>query len=182
MLTQEYLKECLDYCPHTGLFAWKKRPKQHFERMPDWQGWNNRYPGKLAGAVQDMKACRTNYILICISDKLHKAHRLAWLYMHGTYPDNNIDHINGDGTDNRIVNLRDVTNAENHRNQRRPINNSSGTIGVCWHSYRKAWSSRINLNGKRVNLGYFDDINEAIATRKTAEVEYGYHPNHGRSD
>jgi len=157
MITQAGLKELLNYNPETGDFAWVKSKKP-------------------AGGISSY-----GYRRIIIDGKEHKAHRLAWLYTHGVFPEDQIDHINGVRHDNRIYNLRTVTNAENHRNRKKRCTNTSGVTGVSWFKLNKSWGAYINANEKRVFLGLFKDLISAVAARKSAERQYEYHPNHGRS-
>ena len=101
-LTQQYLREALDYDPETGLFTWREdRPWFHFKNIGAWRTWTARYAGKAAGMTD-----YHGYIVIKTSGKGNKAHRIAWLYVHGQMP-NQIDHINGIKHDNRIENQRD---------------------------------------------------------------------------
>lgn len=146
MLTQSELKELFTYCPNTGLFTRLKSVSP-------------------TGLVGDISGCKRpdGYIVIQVNSKLFRAQRLAWLYMHGEFPVNNIDHVNGIKHDNRIVNLRDVTNAGNMQNQRkaRDDNKSSGLLGVTWHKSRNKWKSAIKLNGKSIHIGLFHDKHKA---------------------
>jgi hypothetical protein len=112
---------------------------------------------------------------------MYKAHRLAWFYTYGKIPADQIDHIDGDGLNNRINNLRDVTSRQNSRNARLIWNSKSGTMGVSFCNEKGMWRARINTNSGRKHLGRFIDIEDAIAARKAAEIEYGYHENHGRT-
>lgn len=106
------------------------------------------------------------------------AHRVVWLLHYGEWPKNTVDHINGDKTDNRIENLRDVTLKENAKNK--PIRKDSRT-GVCGVSIRYGkYYSTIKVGDKTVWLGYFDSLHDATIARKEAEVKFNYHPNHGR--
>jgi len=107
-LTQEYLKECLDYNPDTGIFVWKTRPTEHFKTTKGARIFNSKFSGKIAGGF-DIK----NYVVIGFLGEYYKAHRLAWLYFYGFMPENDIDHINGEKDDNRLANLRDATRSEN---------------------------------------------------------------------
>ena len=91
-----------------------------------------------------------------------------------------IDHINGDPFDNRIDNLRLVTQRENSMNRRLSCNNKSGVIGVHYYSSRKQWQAQITSEGKKINLGRFDNFDDAVKVRKDAEIKYGFHENHGR--
>lgn len=91
-----------------------------------------------------------------------------------------VDHINGDGLDNRRSNLRAVSAAENQRNKRINSNNTSGVAGVSYAERDAVWMASIKVDGKGKVLGHFQTFDEAVAARKAAEVHYGFHPNHGR--
>ncbi len=179
MITQAELKELLHYDPGTGVFAWKSRSESHFKSIGDCNVWNARFAGSVAGS--DHPNGRRVYREIGIKGVLHKAHRLAWLYTHGEFPQNQMDHIDGDGSNNQIANLRDVTHQENQKNQRIPSNNTSGHIGVFFSKAQGKWKAQIGTASGQRNLGCFAYIEDAISARKTAEVERGYHENHGRS-
>jgi len=97
------------------------------------------------------------------------------------WPENNIDHVDGDEGNNRIVNLRDVTQGQNLRNTARPSDNQSGCTGVSWIADERRWRAYIRENKRQRFLGQFANIADAIAARKAAEAELGYHPNHGRA-
>lgn len=141
-LTPERLKELLNYDPGTGAFTWK----QH----------RGVKAGKTAGSLAE------GYVLIRLDYKLQKAHRLAWLYVHGVLPSGDIDHINGDRADNRIANLRDVSRSVNLQNQRSAHpNNRHGRMGATFHSYSGLWRAGIQVDGKHVPLGYFKTAEEA---------------------
>jgi len=109
MITQQELKELLHYNPETGIFTRKTKVNR------------NKVIGSIAGTTDFH-----GYVAIAIDGKKYKAHRLAWLYMYGKFPDNCIDHINNITTDNRIVNLRDATLSQNQCNKKINVNNSSG--------------------------------------------------------
>jgi len=91
-----------------------------------------------------------------------------------------IDHINGDRSDNRIENLRAVINADNGRNQKLRVSNSSGVMGVGFCKRAGKWRVRITINGKDKHLGIYKSYSEAVAARLTAEKLHGFHENHGR--
>jgi hypothetical protein len=166
--TAVYIQERLDYDPETGVFLWR-----YCDDMP--RRWNTRYAGTVAGVDVG-----NGYRRIGIGGKMHGAHRLAWLIVTGEWPDAEIDHINGDRSDNRIANLREVSCTENGRNKAMPKNNTSGVIGVGWDSGAGKWRAAIGVAGRNIFLGLFTDIASAIAARKAAEIAYGFHPNHGR--
>ena len=184
MITQDYLKECLRYDPRTGDFTWLKRPARHFKSVAGQSRANGGNAGKSAGDIHKEDSGK-EYRRIRISHKggssgLYRAHRLAWLYMFGCFPQNQIDHINGDSLDNRIENLRDVSNLENGRNQKKPKNNKSGVVGVSWDKKKLKWASKICVSGKGLFLGYFDEIGDAETARLSANKKYGFHENHGK--
>ena len=124
---------------------------------------------------------KRGYIYIGIDGQRPQAHRLAWLYVHGEFPKNVIDHIDGNGSNNAISNLRDVTRSENQRNLKTRCESKSGFTGVSWCSARKKWAVRITNNGKYIMLGRYGDLDKAIEVRKSANIKYGYHENHGRA-
>lgn len=109
------------------------------------------------------------------------AHRVAWAMHHGAWPEDMIDHINGDPLDNRMVNLRCVSNAENARNMKRSKANTSGITGVAWIAGRRRWRASICRDRKQRILGHFLDKEDAIRARRAAEVDLGFHPNHGKT-
>jgi len=163
IITQKRLKEILHYNPETGIFTWKIRQ------------------ARSKVSVGDAAGCKTKgYTRIKINGKLYSSHRLAWLYVYGVFPVNQLDHINHARSDNRIENLREVTNQENHKNVSKHKRNRSGVNGIHWNSRDSNWKSGIMSNGKAIFLGNFTDKFEAICARKSAEVKYGFHSNHGR--
>jgi hypothetical protein len=120
------------------------------------------------------------YVHVEFDGAKHKAHRIIWLWQTGQQPTGDVDHENGIVDDNRWVNLRDKTTTEVMRNQRRYKNNASGTAGVWWDRRRGKWQANIGVQGKVIRLGWFLEKDEAIAARRSAEIEHGFHPNHGR--
>ncbi len=143
-LTAQRLRELLDYDQETGIFTWKI-PRGAF---------------KIGDASGSLKAA--GYIYIGIDFESYLAHRLAWLHVHGEWPQNQIDHINGNRSDNRISNLRDVSTSENQQNQRRAKrNNKLGFLGVS--AYGNKFGARINIPGRVINIGCFDTPEEAHA-------------------
>lgn len=180
MLTQEYLKEALTYNPETGVFVWNKRPRRHFNTIRGCNTFNGQFAGNVAGGVTSGKKSRTEYLQIVLNGKKYKLHRLVWFIETGAFPDKHIDHINGDGLDNRFVNLRDVSNQENHKNSPRQLNNTSGYTGVSWSAQNSKWNAYIKIDGKRKHLGYFNNIDDAVSIRRQHEEKHKFHKNHGR--
>ena len=134
-------------------------------------------------AMKGGKVGTTNncgYVMTSINGKFYQVHRLIFLYHHGYLP-KELDHINGVKIDNRISNLRGVSHQENGKNQKNRCNNTSGHMGIYWHKKAKKWRAGINVDGKKIHLGYFKDIDDVVVVRKQAEIKYGYHKNHGRA-
>ena len=161
ILSQAKLKELLKYYPETGELMWIK----------------SRVRGKVitkAGCVSG-----DGYRRIEILGKNYLAHRLAFLFMTGSFPDNDMDHIDGNKDNNIWSNLRAVSTLENCRNQKLLKNNTSGYPGIHWSKETNKWRVRIGNGIGRLNIGLFDNLLDAVAARKSAEIEYNYHPNHG---
>lgn len=166
-LTQSELKQLLNYNPDTGVFTWLADVAQRVKT------------GDVAGCIRDSPAGKS-YIKIQVNHVPHSAHRLAFLYMTGSMPINQVDHEDGDGTNNKWLNLRNATNKENACNRRVPSNNTSGVMGVAWIERLHKWRARIRINGKLTHIGMFVDFDDAVTARKSAEVEAGFHENHGQ--
>lgn len=163
---QLYLAQRLDYAPETGILTWKHRAGD--------PAFNTRFAGKEAFTTVER-----GYRQGRLDGKLYYAHRIIWRLMTGEYPVD-IDHINGNRSDNRWANLRSVTRAANLQNRRLSRNNTSGHHGVQATSWG-TWQAYIGRGDANVCLGSFKTKTEAIAARKGAERALGYHPNHGRS-
>lgn len=130
--TRERLKELLDYNPETGVFTWVNA-------------------GKIAGSP-----CGFGYRAIrCLGGRYY-SHRLAWFYVRGAWPKNQIDHINGNKSDNRIANLREATHKENLWNSAKHKDNKSGLKGVSLHAQSGRWQTQIYINGRSRFLGLHD--------------------------
>lgn len=157
MLTQQRLKELLTYDYDSGLF---------YRKLIIGSKGN---PGDLAGHISR----RLGYRIISVDGKQYFAHRLAWLYLYGEWPPYQVDHINRDRTDNKADNLRLATNrSEQMQNQNIRKDNVSGHQGVRWYLPYKKWVAYITVNKKRKTIGYFLNIEDAIAARKIFKKEF----------
>ena len=171
-LTQEYLKQCLDYNPDTGVFTWKIRPLSHFNSKQGCNRTNSQFAGTELKKIDDH-----GYIRPMINGKHIRAHRLAWLYIYGYMPINQIDHVNCIRSDNRIVNLREATPAQNNQNKKKPCkNNMNGSLGVSFYKRQGLFVARIKDKGKSYFLGYFNtekEASDAYISAKRQLHEYG---------
>lgn len=155
MLSQADLKSVLSYNQKTGLFTWAIKTC-------------NINIGDIAG-------CQNNrgYIAIRINNVTYLAHRLAWLYVTGKWPEQGIDHVNRITNDNRFSNLREATTFQNHQNRNKPKHNTSGFKGVHFNKSANKWQARIGFNGKRKHLGLFDSPEIAYQTYiEAAKIEH----------
>ncbi len=157
-LTQERLKELLEYDEETGLFTWLV----------------NRSGSAKAGCMAGGMSKSTGYMRVVVDNKIYNSHRLAFLYMKGYMPENEVDHINRIKYDNKWVNLREVSKSCNLRNCCISKNNISGINGVSWDGLRGKWAVSIRSDKKSVWLGYHNTRFEAAKARYEAEVKYGY--------
>ena len=169
-MTQNELKRYLHYDIDTGFFTWLVNS-------------SNVKEGAIAGCINP-----SGYRVIRINRHLYRAHRLAFLYMTGCFPENDTDHINGSRDDNRWCNLRAVSRSENSRNTKIHKDNTSGVIGISRVDKRSVWDVRVMENSKTLSR-YFSDskfggINLALMAASFYAVKLrnkiGYHENHGR--
>ncbi len=181
ILPIETLHKLLAGDPDAGTLHWRERPLEFFEHCKAPKricaAWNARLAGKEAFTTDHRKGYRRGMIF----GRSYLAHRVIWALTTGAWPPEEIDHINGVKDDNRIENLRAVTRAENLRNQAIYSNNTSGVVGVDWHKRDKRWTAQIRVDNKQIYLGYFTNKEDAIAARAAADIEYGFHANHGRA-
>lgn len=161
MITQRKLKEILNYDKNTGIFTSKVNRGKRIKK------------GDVLGALVD------GYFCVMIYNKSYKLHRLAWLYVYGVYPNNQIDHKNRNKADNRIENLRDITQQKNCQNRSKRADNKSGVTGVYRNEKNNNWVCGIRVDGKYYHLGSFKEFEDAVNARKKALETFEFYKGHG---
>ena len=153
-LTASLARSLLEYSPESGEFTWRLRSgESHADRI-----FNSRFAGKRAGCVDG----RSRYRYIRIRGwGIYAEHRLAWLIQTGEWPQHEVDHADGDATNNRFTNLRAATRGENGANRGVQKNSKSGRKGVYWCPDRGLWAAEIRSGGVRRHLGRFDTVDRA---------------------
>lgn len=170
-ITPELCRELLSYDAETGKLRWLPRARSHFATDHACRVWN----GRFAHAEALTSVTVSGYKAGAVKKRYAAAHRVAWMVHTGRHPDGEIDHINGDRSDNRFNNLRDVSARDNCRNKSR-YRNSADRAGVHHDPRVDKWSARIG----DLFLGSFFTKEEANAARSAGEICMGYHANHGR--
>lgn len=177
-----HVSELFTYDPNTGIVKHNPdRPVESFRSEKGYKIWRTKCAGKEAGYLN--QGYRKGKVKV--RGRLYSLgyHRVAlWLSGIDIAKGMMVDHIDGNGYNNRLNNLRVVTGHENQKNRKINANNTSGTLGVHWCNFGQKWRSRLAVNGKSVHLGYFEDIEDAIKARKEAGIKYGFHKNHGRDE
>jgi HNH endonuclease len=174
-ISVEQLRQLIEYSPSTGLMRWKHRPADLFVSQSAAKTWNARYADKPA-----FTAISGGYRNGAIFGVMYRCCRVAWALNYGKWPSGEIDHINGVKNDDSASNLRCVSHLENMQNIGTPKDNLSGAMGVIFDKSRGKWMAFIRLNKTQKTLGRFNDFESACLARKTAEIKYGFHENHGR--
>lgn len=155
LLSVERLREVLDYDPETGVFKWKVKINR------------NIVVGSTAGGLHPK-----GYWRIAVDGKRYLAHRLAYLYINGEWPDDQVDHRDRNRINNRWNNLRPASQTQQNGNTNMNKNNSSGARGVCWDKSRTKWLAFINVNDRFKNLGRFDEFEDAREAHGIAAIEH----------
>ena len=161
-------QEYFDYDSGAGVLIRRVRPRHHFPTERGWRQVSGRDAGKPVTCKRD-----DGYVMFNTGGRTYRAHRVIWEMHNGPIPDGfEIDHINGDRADNRLCNLRVATRSQNSCNIGIRINNTSGHTGVSWSKRAGKWEAWIKANGRRVGLGHYKDIAEAVAARQRASAEH----------
>jgi len=161
-MDKDIARKYFRYNPDTGFLYWISGDKA----------------GEVAGTVY-----KNGYVTIAFGGKVYTGHRLAWVLHYGEWPQVEIDHINHNKSDNRIMNLRAVQIGENQKNMPMSRRNKTGVTGIYLQNAGKPywrWIASIGINGKNVNLYRGNNLFEACCLRKSAEIEQDFHPNHGK--
>jgi hypothetical protein len=170
MIDLRIAKKYFEYDKVAGQLFWRTSPNP--ARIPK---------GQKAGSVRKSRtSAGYRHAEVRFRGSAYPSHRIIWLLVHGKWPNGEIDHINGDSLDNRIENLRDVSRSENMRNRALHSKNKSGCFGVSFASNANRWVAKIRHQGKIISLGNHETIFDAACARKSAELRFGYHENHGR--
>lgn len=177
--SRDRLLQLLRYDSASGKLYWKPRGAEEFRSnyrsaQANADSWNSRYANNEAFVTPD----GYGYLCGSIDDVKYQAHRIIWKMLHDAEPEF-IDHDDGNRANNREQNLFDVTHAINQKNQKKFVTNTSGETGVCWSERKKRWVVRMRVDGKQKQFGSFIEFADAVAARRKAAVENGYHPNHG---
>ncbi|MFA5925041.1 MAG: HNH endonuclease [Methylococcaceae bacterium] len=170
--SQEFLQECFNYNPYTGILTWRERPLSHFKTVSTMRKNNTQYANTEAGNLMS-----NGYLRVTISYTVYQVHRVIYKLVTGLEPPPELDHENNIKTDNRWSNLRTATVNQNRHNIRKPRDNTSGYKGVSTYKGRKGdsikFAAAIVINKKRIFLGYFRD--PKIAHEVYCEASKKYH-------
>ena len=168
--TPDIVQRLISYDPETGKMIWEKRPESMFAASGSHTAahrcaiWNAKNAGRPALEIRMPQG----YLQGAIGGHKVYAHRVAWAIAKGEWPKKHVDHINGDKSDNRIANLRDVSVSMNLHNRPAQKNSQSGVKGVCWDKAKGMWLAQICVNKKNHHLGHFASIGDASSAYKAA--------------
>lgn len=175
----EYLRKRFDYNCYTGELTWKVLREKDSSYSPSkTKMFNTRWAGLKAGH-EFLETGGDRTMQVRLDKKSYYVHRIIFKWVTGKDAEL-VDHENGVRIDNRWKNLRNVSNAVNAKNCKMHIKNSSGHTGVSWNKQHQKWESYIWKDSKKYNLGLHVYFEDAVAVRREKEIEFGYHPTHGR--
>lgn len=176
-MTGDYLNEVLEYTD--GKLSYRTRPDCHFINETESRRWNAQYSGNVAGHITTDSSGKS-YRRLSIDSQRCFEHNVVWLMFRGEIPTGfEIDHINGDGTDNHLGNLRLTDRTGNNRNRRLFSTNKTGVSGISFCKSRNKYRCTIKNNEGKSEFKRFSDFFSAVCWRKSKENKYGYHENHG---
>jgi hypothetical protein len=170
----------LRHDPETGRLFWRKRDVSLFadgkhSAAHTAAKWNARCAGMEAGSVGNH-----GYRRVSIEGRYFLTSRIIFAMTNGHWPAEELNHIGGKKTDNRLSKIREASRIEIARNQKRHKTSTSGVTGVCWNKRKGRWQAYIWVENVRRHLGDFGDFDVAVAARRAAEIEFDFHPNHGQ--
>jgi hypothetical protein len=166
ILTATEARQLFHYDPETGILIWRTRSRQECKSEMAWRAMSGLF-GTAAGTI-----AVNGYRSISVNGKRYYAHRLAWLIVTGNWPTADVDHCNGDRSDNRWSNLRAATRSQNHQNRA-----AKPTTGASWHTKAGKWRAVIAVNGRQFHIGTFDTQDEAAeAYRKAKAARHTFQP------
>jgi hypothetical protein len=155
VIDQEIVRKLFYYDAESGMLLWRNGNRRN---VKPWQ---------------EAKASNGHgYYTAKINGKTYLVHRLIWLYVHGSFPHKYLDHKNRIRNDNRLCNLRDVNTTDNAQNISLPSHNKSGHIGVSWIKSHNCWTVFVKVNKKNKWLGYYKNLDDAVAARKAGEKQH----------
>lgn len=167
------LREFFAYNPRTGELRYRPRARHWFKSDRLWKAWNAQFSGKIGTGFSN------SYRLIAVNQRRYLAHRVIWAMMMGEWPQEEIDHINQDRSDNRWRNLRAATRSQNACNITMPSNNTSGVMGVHWWETGQLWQAYGDARRHRI-VKYAKTFEEAVALREEIKRQLGMTKHHGR--
>lgn len=165
-LSPTQLKKLLTYDRQTGQLTWRER-----KNLPEWNG---KHAGKIAGYTHS-----EGYVGVGIAGKLYLAHRIAWAIAHNKWPTHQLDHINGNRSDNRLCNLREADYSLNAKNSSKHAKNTSGVSGVSWHAKAKKWHAEVCVDKVKHRLGLFHSLTDAAQVVQDFRRRHGFTERHG---
>ena len=176
-MNRDYLSEVIEYTD--GKLFYRTRPDHHFVNDVESCRWNAQHSGNVAGHISTDSSGKS-YRRVSIDSHRYFEHNIVWLIVNGVMPvGSEVDHINGDGTDNQIDNLRMTDRVGNNRNRRLFSNNKTGVAGISFCKSRNKYRCTIKNNEGESEFKRFSDFFNAVCWRKSKEIQYGYHENHG---
>lgn len=176
-LSRERANQLFEFDWQESALYWLSRQVSDFANDGACRRWNTLFAGKKAGGIHPTNG----YVIVTVDSVKYPAHRVIRMMLFGIIL-GEIDHIDGDRSNNNPENLRDVIRVDNATNRAIRSDNTSGVPGVSWSKRDKLWRVRISVDGQEGTIGHFKSLDDAIEMRKEAEKRHGYHPNHAKPD
>lgn len=173
-IDMDLINKLIEYNRESSRITWKVRGREFFNSDANMNSWNARWSGKIARSY----ISNNGYIIVKILKTFHQAHRLVWAMHTGCDFTEDIDHINGDRTDNIFSNLRAVERSENTRNRCKPNSNSSGVMGVYFHKRDRKWHAQTQFKGVLYREA-FSNFKDAVLAREAQLERCMFSTRHG---